>query len=261
MITAEEGKCGPKDEGVHELVYLERGLKKLELLNLEFMVKECEQVFEVFEFGQDTYPELYSALHGAGKAELDFQINIKKNMKKTKKTALGNQHIEDIFSLNPHKVREGDYDSRIIGYFEKMIQMVREEAIKQYAPLLQEKWLNIARHRAAKGHISRDVDEALSMASQYANMNNAQLDTPIHEEIENLHRKGIDDYANKNMNMITSYASRILKQRTSDERYEKLMYYAKKLSDESGVKIFHSTSALFPVSTEYPGIEKIIGKK
>jgi len=124
--------------------------------------------------------------------------------------------------------------------------------------LLKEKWLNIARHRAEKGHISRDVDEALSMASQYANMNNAPLDTSTYEGIQNLNDKGIDDYANKNMNMITSYASRVLNQRTSEERYEKLMYYAKKLSDESGVKIFHSNAALFPVLTEYPGIEKLI---
>ena len=85
MITAKEGKRGPKDDGVHELVYLESELKKLEILNLENMVKECEQVFELFGFDQNTYPELYSSLHGAGKAELDFQINIKKNLKKTKK--------------------------------------------------------------------------------------------------------------------------------------------------------------------------------
>jgi hypothetical protein len=256
MITAKEGKRGPKDEGIHELVYLQKELDKLKILNLEFMVKECEEIFKVMDFDQDKYPELYFSLIGASKAEFDFQINIKKNMKKTKKTALGNQHIEDIFSVNSHKTRDGDYDSRIIGYFEKMIRMVQEEAINEYAPLMQEKWVNIARHRAGKGHISRDVDEAINMAKQYASMRNAQLDTPILEEMENLQKKSVEAYANKNMDMITSYASRVLKQRTSEERYKKLMHYAKKLSDESKSNIFHPKSALFPVSTEFPGIEK-----
>jgi hypothetical protein len=258
MITAKEGRRGPKDDGMNELAYLGKVLGEFEFLSLEFMVNECERVFDLFDFDKETYPELYSALNGAKKAELDFHLNIKKNMKKTKKTALGEQHIEDVFSLNPHKVKEGEYDARIIDYFSEMIKTVQKEAMAQYASGLKEKWLNIARHRAEKGHISRDVDEALSMASQYANMSNTPLDTPTHEMIQNLHKKSMEDYANTNMKKITSYASRILKQRTSEERYEKLMHYAKKLSDESGIKIFQSNAALFPILTEYPGIEKLI---
>jgi hypothetical protein len=222
------------------------------------MVKECEQVFELFDFDKETYPELYSALNGARKAELDFHLNIDKNLKKTKKTALDERHIEDFFSLNPQKVKDGEYDARIIKYFRKMIQMVQKEAIKQYAPLLQEKWLKIAYHRATKGHISRDVDVAINMVKQYAAMRNIELDNSIIEDIDAIHKKSIEDYANKNMNLIARYASKIMKQRTSEERYEKLEYYIKKLSEESRTNFWQSQSYLPKTQDEFKNISEYL---
>jgi hypothetical protein len=254
------GKRKPKNKNKNkteeELDQLRSELGKLGSLDLERMIQECTQVFESFGFGQETYPELYSTLQNAGKARLDFILNLDDNLESVKEKAEKTCLVEDFYVVNPSKMMDGKHDVRMIEYFGAMISLVHEKAIKQYGPMLQEKWMNITRCRAEEGLLTREVDHALEMARQYANLNNTPLDVSFHSEIESLHKKNLEEKASKNFNRIAEYASRILKRRIHGKRFERLMHYAKKLSEESQTPFWHSDSALPSLKDEFPELFK-----
>jgi hypothetical protein len=239
-----------------ELAQLKGEISKLESLDLERMIQECTQVFESFGFKQETYPELYSTLQNAGKARLDFILNLDDNLELVSEKAQNTNLVENYYLINPSKVMDGKHDARVIEYFGVMIGMVHEKAIKQYGPLLQEKWMNITRCRAEEGLLTREVDHALEIARQYASLNNTPLDVSFYSKIQDLHKKNLEEKASKNFNRIAEYGSRILKRRFHGKRFERLMHYKKKLSDESPTPFWHSDSALMSIRDEFPELFK-----
>jgi len=252
MIRLGRRKPKIKSKTEIELDQLKSELGKLESLDLEHMIRECTQVFESFGFKQETYPELYFTLQNAGKARLGFILNLDDNLDLVSEKAQDTNLVENYYLINPSKMMDGKHDVRVIEYFGVMIGMVHEKAIKQYGPLLQEKWMNITRCRVEEGLLTREVDHALEIARQYASLNNTPLDESFYSKIQDLHKKSLEEKASKNFNRIAEYASRILKRRFHGKRFERLMHYEKKLSDESQTPFWHSDSALRSIRDEYP---------
>lgn len=241
--------------------FLKEKLKGFPSLTLTERVNECNELFRQFGLAEEKYPEIYAELRKAASAHLSQEI--KKGVKAARKDALDNWLVEDsytVFSFTP-EYKKPKHDVRIFNHFEKMMQSVYQQALKELSPELKEKWLGIARRRAEKGHLSRDIQSALDRAAMYARCHGCYIDSEVYVKIKETAANKQQVFAKENLGILKKYAMRILEHQYPRKYLERVLDVAEELSTDSGIAFYRSPSALRTLSEEFPELTPLFEQR
>lgn len=234
--------------------FLKAKLKEFPSLTLAERVNECSKLFRQFGLTEETYPEIYAELRKASLAHLSPEI--KKGIKKAKEQALDNRLVEDsytVFSFTS-SYKKPKHDVRIFNHFKKMMKSVYQQALKELSPELKEKWLGVARKRAEKGHLLRDVQGALDRAALYARCHDCYIDSEVYVKIKRTAADKQQALAKKNLDILKKYAMRILDRQYPRKHLTRVLDITEELSAESGIAFFRSQLASRSLYEEFPDL-------
>ncbi len=241
--------------------FLKAKLKGFPSLTLAERVNECNELLRQFGLVEEKYPEIHAELRKVASASLSPEI--KTEVKAAKKHALHNGLVEDsytIFSFTPAYIKP-EHDVRIFKYFGKMMQSIYQQALEELSPELKEKWLDIARKRAEKGHLLRDIQSALDRAALYARCHDCYIDAKVYIEIKKKAEDKQQELTKNNLGTLRKYAMRILEHQYPRRHLERVLDLVEELSTESGVAFFGSTQDSRSLYDEFPELTPLFEQR